>query len=76
MEKVALRAKRKIGELIKAMAKAQGSKTTSPDKPEKSKLLKAAGISTQDASEYERLAEKPAKEFEAALRHGAGWRGY
>lgn len=64
------RAARKAGELSKKIEKAIGnqySKSASPDKPEKQKVLSAAGISTQQASEWERLADVPEDEFEAAI---------
>jgi hypothetical protein len=45
-----MRAARKAGELSKKIEKASGnqySKSASPDKPEKQKILSDAGISTQ-----------------------------
>jgi hypothetical protein len=58
-----LRAERKIGELTKRMPKASPDRKSKSDGPTlippKQSALAAAGISKQDASEYERLAEVP-----------------
>lgn len=67
---IRMRAARKAGALSKKIEKAVGnqySKSASPDKPEKQKVLTDAGISTQQASEWERLSDVPNDQFEAAL---------
>lgn len=69
---IRMRAARKTGELSKKIEKAQGVRTdreTSPHNREKlkSKVLSDAGISTQQASDWERLAAVPQDQFEAAI---------
>jgi hypothetical protein len=65
------RAERKAGELSKKIEKAAGRPSNnSPHDREnfsKARVLKEAGISTQQASEWERLADVPEDEFETAL---------
>jgi len=70
--KIRMRAFRKEDELSKALNKVQGARTdlgTSRDNGEKSKspVLRAAGISTEEASRAERISNVPQEEFEAAL---------
>jgi hypothetical protein len=57
---IRMRAQRKVGELTKQIEKATGNQYASPRGPEKQKALAAAGVSTQQASEWERLSEVPA----------------
>jgi hypothetical protein len=67
--KIRMRAARKAGELSKKIEKAQGNRySRTPDNTElKTVTLERAGISTQQASEWERLASVPREEFEEAL---------
>lgn len=65
-----LRAERRLGEITREMEKAQGKRVdTSPREGEKSKAdaLKTAGIETQDAYRYERIAAIPERRFEAEV---------
>jgi hypothetical protein len=68
---IRVRAERKAGELSKEIEKSLGGRPkNSPDDAEgfsKAKVLKNAGISTQQASEWERLADVPEEEFEVHL---------
>jgi hypothetical protein len=64
---IRMRAARKTGELSKKIEKASGNQYASADRPLKQDVLKEAGISHQEASEWERLAAVPKDEFEAAL---------
>jgi hypothetical protein len=69
---IRMRAARKAGELSKKIEKAggpgRGKKTPdNADSLSKAKVLNGAGISTQQASEWERLSEVPEDEFEGAL---------
>jgi hypothetical protein len=68
----AMCAARRAGELSRKIEKAQGQRidlVASPDQvsPVKKNILAGAGISTQQASEWERLASVPQEEFEEAL---------
>ena len=62
-----MRAARKAGALSKKIEKASANQYASADKPLKQNVLKDAGISHQQASDWERLSEVPEDEFEAAL---------
>jgi hypothetical protein len=69
-----MRAARKVGELSKKIEKASGGDRKSgnqiphnADFDPKGKVLERAGISTQQASEWERLSEVPEDKFEAPL---------
>jgi hypothetical protein len=68
---IRMRAQRKAGELSKHITKAAGRpRENSPPSAEnssKAKVLEKAGISTQQASEWERLADVPEEQFEAAF---------
>jgi hypothetical protein len=71
---IRMRAARKAGELSKKIEKTSGgdrkSKNQIPRKADfdpKGKALEKAGISTQQASDWERLAAVPQDEFETAL---------
>jgi hypothetical protein len=64
---IRVRAERKAGELSKELPRGAGNQHASPHGAEKQKLLADAGISTQQASEWERLADVPAEEFEKAI---------
>jgi hypothetical protein len=55
-----MRAQRKVGELTKQIEKATGNQYASPHHAGKQKMLADAGISTRQASEWERLSEVPA----------------
>lgn len=64
------RAANKVGELSKKIEKAQGQRSdlgTSGDRPQKSKILRDAGIAPRDASDWERLSDAPRDQFETAL---------
>jgi hypothetical protein len=70
--KIRLRAERRVGELTREMTTTQGRRSdsaTSRHRSEKSKAeaLTAAGITTEQASRWERLASVPDADFEAAL---------
>ena len=72
-----IRAERKIGELTNKMANVPGpgrgkKNPAGPDSFTKYKSLEASGISTQEASEWERLADIPQAEFEATLADPKG----
>jgi hypothetical protein len=71
---IRMRAARKAGELSKQIPKAQGghNKKQTPGDAEsarqsKTEILNDANISTQQASDWERLSEAPRDQFEAAL---------
>jgi hypothetical protein len=64
---IRVRAERKAGELSKELPRGAGNQHASPHGAEKQKLLAHAGISTQQASEWERLADVPEEEFELAI---------
>lgn len=72
---IRMRAARKAGALSKKIEKAKAGsggnqyKEPNPRNAEQAKgdVLSAAGISTQQASEWERLSEVPRDDFEAAL---------
>jgi hypothetical protein len=64
---IRVRAERKAGELSKELPRGAGNQHASPHGAEKQKLLADAGISTQQASEWERLADVPEDEFEKAI---------
>ena len=67
---IRMRAARKAGALSKKIEKAAGRPNNSPDRADnlpKASVLNSAGISTQQASEWERLSEVPSDQFEAAL---------
>ena len=78
MEVVRLRAERRIGELTGKMEKApadhksQKIKSARGGFDPKKKALAEAGISSQEASEYERLAKVPGDQFEAILADPRG----
>jgi hypothetical protein len=77
MVKVKLRAERKIGELTKLMEKAAGRPTLNSthnawNYSSKQSQLTEIGIIQQDASDYERLADIPANDFEAILADPKG----
>jgi hypothetical protein len=65
---IRVRAERRAGELSKELPRGAGNQYASPHGAEKQKVLENAGISTQQASEWERLAEVPRDEFEARLQ--------
>jgi hypothetical protein len=56
---------KKIGHVITGRPKVSAQSGDFPDP--KYRVLKDAGISTQQASEWERLADVPEAEFEAAI---------
>ena len=67
-----VRAERKCGELLSEMKREQGARNdiTSPDSAEKSEYagaLESSGISTQQSSNYQKLAAIPEEEFEKAV---------
>ncbi len=68
-----MRAARKAGELSKKIEKAPADRKSEKIKSAhsgvdpKHKVLERVGISTQQASEWERLADVPEEKFEAAL---------
>lgn len=69
---IKVRAERRCGELTLTLSSQQGARRdvpTSPHRAEKSKAEHLAdhGISTQEASRYERLAAMPAEHFETAV---------
>lgn len=66
---IKIRAERKCGELSAELPKAKTGPKVSPHDAEKSKaeVLSDAGISTQAASRYERLAAVPEDQFEQAV---------
>lgn len=64
---IRIRAERRAGELSKELPRGAGNQHASPHGAEKQKLLADAGISTQQASEWERLADVPEEEFELAI---------
>jgi hypothetical protein len=61
------RAANKVGELTKKIEKAAGNQYGKSEVPTKQKILQDAGISKQDASEFERLSDVPRDQFESAL---------
>jgi hypothetical protein len=69
---IRMRAARRAGELSKKIEKAQGQRSdlvalSDQVNPSKKSVLGNAGISKQQASEWERLASVPKDEFEEAL---------
>lgn len=64
---IRMRAARKAGELTKKIEKAKTGPNSFPGSCGKTKTLEAAGVSTHQASEWERLSEVPQDEFETAL---------
>jgi len=64
---IRVRAERKAGELSKELPRGAGNQYASPHGAEKQKLLADVGISTQQASEWERLSDVPEEEFELAI---------
>lgn len=71
---IRLRAERKVGELLRGREKAKGAAeagtnrgTTRSDDPTASQTLRDLGISKQQSSNWQRLADVPKEEFEAAL---------
>jgi|HubBroStandDraft_6_1064221.scaffolds.fasta_scaffold649169_2 hypothetical protein len=67
---IRVRAERKVGELSKNIEKTPGARTdlsAQSGEVTKSAALEKAGISTHQASEWERLADVPEEEFEKAL---------
>lgn len=69
VHEIRVRAERRAGELSAQLPKAQGHRSdiTSPAQRGKSEILEKAGISSQRASEWEKLAAIPEEEFEAEL---------
>jgi len=63
------RAANKVGELSKKIEKGHGNRyTRNPDAPDlKNNVLERVGLSTQDASDFERLSDVPRDQFETAL---------
>ena len=79
LAKLRLRAERKIGELTKKMPTAPGNQhkgalSKASTKQTKTAALAEAGISKQDASDYEGVAAIPADQFEAELANPKGCR--
>jgi hypothetical protein len=69
---IRMRAARKAGALSKKIEKAQGQRNdlVAPGhevKPSKTQALNGAGITKEQASDWERLSEVPDEQFEAAL---------
>jgi hypothetical protein len=70
---IRVRAERKAGELSAALEKRPGKRTDQPvhdditGSPTKKEALHAAGISQQQAHQWEQLADIPQEHFEAAL---------
>jgi hypothetical protein len=70
---IRLRAERKAGQLSKRLERAQGARTdlelspTVGRSPTKQDQLTAAGVSMRQAERWEKLAEVPEEQFEAAL---------
>jgi hypothetical protein len=62
-----MRAARKAGALSKKIEKAKTGPNNFPVYGGKTQTLSDAGISSQQASEWERLSEVPDDEFESAL---------
>jgi hypothetical protein len=69
---IRVRAERRAGEISAQLPKAQGHRSdiTSPAPRAKSDVLEKAGISSQPAFEWEKLAEVPEEEFEAEVLSG------
>lgn len=68
---IRLRAERKAGELLKSMPKSKGGRPENSEQPAPSSFAKTkeeAGISDDQAKRWQKLADIPQEEFEAALR--------